>query len=210
MTFGGGLCVGLVERHGSFRSGALARPEKVLPRLGQARRNKRFLDVDLAGGFVAVADEFQAGMVLLKEFLDGQGFVKLRDGGLVRLLGGGYQQPFHAVRLEDPPLGIIAEERRDPVDPDFRGLLGKPFEAVDVLGRADRHVEPVVVAAVILHPLVHLEADATRVVVHYRAAVEHPVAVHHVDRVAAPVTQHPHAMGRLVGIEHPPAGRNRF
>ena len=144
-------------------------------------------------------------MVLPEELGDGQGFVEFGDGALVRLFGGGYDQALDALSFEDAALGVIAEKRRDAVDPDFRGLFGEPFETVDVLGRADRHMEPVVVAAVVLDPFVHVEKHAARVIVHNRAAVEHTVTVHYVDLIAAPMAQHTHAMRRLVGIEHPSA-----
>ena len=149
-------------------------------------------------------------MVLLEELSDGQGFVELGDGALVRLFGGAAQQALDALGLENAALGVVAEEGRDGVNADLRGLLGEPFEAVGVLRRADRHPEPVVVAAVILHPLVHVEDHAPRVVVHDRAPIEQAAAVHDVDRVAAPVAQHANAMARFIGVQHPSAVGNRF
>ena len=179
-------------------------------RLALRASRKCLLDVDLAGGFVAVADELEAFVGLAEEVGDGRDFVELRDGALVRLLGGADQQALDALRLENLALGVVAEDGRDDIDADLRGLLGKPFETVDVLRRADGHAEPVVVAAVVLHPLVHVEEDGARIVVHDRAAVEHAVTVDHVDGVAAAVAQHPHAVARLVGVERPAAVGNRF
>ena len=140
-------------------------------------------------------------MVLAEEVRHGHGLVEPRDGALVRLLGRADQQPLDALRLEDAPLGVVAEDRRDDIDTDFRRLLGEPLETVDVFRRADRHPKPVVVAAVVFHPLVHVEDHAPRVVVHDRTAVEHSVTVHHVDGVAAPVAQHPDAVARFVRIQ---------
>ena len=133
-------------------------------------------------------------MVLLEELGDGHGVPEPGDGPFVRLFGCADQQAFDPFRFEDLPLGIVAEDRRDDIDPDFCRLLGEPFVAVDILGRTDRHRQKVVMAAVVFHPFVHIENDSARVIVHDGAAVEHPVSVYNVDGITAAVAEHPDTM----------------
>ena len=146
-------------------------------------------------------------MVLLKKFADSDGFVELRDRTFVRLLCSADQQPLNPLRLEYLALRIVAEERRNDIDPNLRRLLGKPLETVDVLRRTDRHPQPIRVTAVILNPLVHIEQDPAGIIVHDRTTIQHSVPVHHVDGVAAAVPQHPDTVSGLLGVEHPPAFR---
>src|SRR5690606_40570266 len=74
---------------------------------------------------VTMGDELLAREIPLYKILEGQGRVQAGQAGLLGLFHGGLEHPFQAGFLEDLALGMLTEDRTDPIQADFRGLLDR-------------------------------------------------------------------------------------